>query len=333
MNIAFMGSPEVSKNILEYLIKNNSEKSNLNIKLVVTREDKIRGRGKKLEPTPVKKLAEENGIKVLTPKVIDDKFIEEFKKYEIDLALVVAYGKILPKKMLDIPKYGFINVHFSLLPKYRGASPVETAILNGNDVTGVTIINMNEKMDEGDIIFEKEFNILEDDQTLDVFNKALDITNENILNVIENIKNGKTNPKKQDEKDVTYTKKLTKDMSKLDFNNPAKDIHNKVRAFSMSIGTNANISLNVKIWKTQIVKKCEEEFENIQKELAKKYQTDIIELVAGTLIVKGKKMFVKSNDDLIQILVIQPENKTKMETSTFLNGYLSKIKEENVKIL
>lgn len=333
MNIAFMGSPEVSKNILEYLIKNNSEKSNLNIKLVVTREDKIRGRGKKLEPTPVKKLAEENGIKVLTPKVIDDKFIEEFKKYEIDLALVVAYGKILPKKMLDLPKYGFINVHFSLLPKYRGASPVETAILNGDDVTGVTIINMNEKMDEGDIIFEKEFNILENDQTLDVFNKALDITNENILNVIENIKNGKTNPKKQDEKDATYTKKLTKDMSKLDFNKSAKDIHNKVRAFSMSVGTNANIFLNVKIWKTQIVKKCEEEFENIQKELAKKYQTDIIELVAGTLIVKGKKMFVKSTDDLIQILVIQPENKTKMETSTFLNGYLSKIKEENVKIL
>lgn len=333
MNIAFMGSPEVSKNILEYLIKNNSEKSNLNIKLVVTREDKIRGRGKKLEPTPVKKLAEENGIKVLTPKVIDDEFIEEFKKYEIDLALVVAYGKILPKKILDLPKYGFINVHFSLLPKYRGASPVETAILNGDDVTGVTIINMNEKMDEGDIIFEKEFNILENDQTLDVFNKALDITNENILNVIENIKNGKTNPKKQDEKDATYTKKLTKDMSKLDFNNPAKDIHNKVRAFSMSIGTNANISLNVKIWKTQIVKKCEEEFENIQKELAKKYQTDIIDLVAGTLIVKGKKMFVKSTDDLIQILWIQPENKTKMETSTFLNGYLSKIKEENVKIL
>lgn len=333
MNIAFMGSPEVSKNILEYLIKNNSEKSNLNIKLVVTREDKIRGRGKKLEPTPVKKLAEENEIKVLTPKVIDYEFIEEFKKYEIDLALVVAYGKILPKKILDLPKYGFINVHFSLLPKYRGASPVETAILNGDDVTGVTIINMNEKMDEGDIIFEKEFNILENDQTLDVFNKALDITNENILNVIENIKNGKTNPKKQDEKDATYTKKLTKDMSKLDFNNPAKDIHNKVRAFSMSIGTNANISLNVKIWKTQIVKKCEEEFENIQKELAKKYQTDIIELVAGTLIVKGKKMFVKSADDLIQILMIQPENKTKMETSTFLNGYLSKIKEENVKIL
>lgn len=333
MNIAFMGSPEVSKNILEYLIKNNSEKSNLNIKLVVTREDKIRGRGKKLEPTPVKKLAEENEIKVLTPKVIDDEFIEEFKKYEIDLALVVAYGKILPKKILDLPKYGFINVHFSLLPKYRGASPVETAILNGDDVTGVTIINMNEKMDEGDIIFEKEFNILENDQTLDVFNKALDITNENILNVIENIKNGKINPKKQDEKDATYTKKLTKDMSKLDFNKSAKDIHNKVRAFSMSVGTNANISLNVKIWKTQIVKKCEEEFENIQKELAKKYQTDIIELVAGTLIVKGKEMFVKSNDDLIQILVIQPENKTKMETSTFLNGYLSKIKEENVKIL
>lgn len=333
MNIAFMGSPEVSKNILEYLIKNNSEKSNLNIKLVVTREDKIRGRGKKLEPTPVKKLAEENEIKVLTPKVIDDEFIEEFKKYEIDLALVVAYGKILPKKILDLPKYGFINVHFSLLPKYRGASPVETAILNGDDVTGVTIINMNEKMDEGDIIFEKEFNILENDQTLDVFNKALDITNENILNVIENIKNGKTNPKKQDEKDATYTKKLTKDMSKLDFNKSAKDIHNKVRAFSMSVGTNANISLNVKIWKTQIVKKCEEEFENIQKELAKKYQTDIIELVAGMLIVKGKKMFVKSADDLIQILMIQPENKTKMETSTFLNGYLSKIKEENVKIL
>lgn len=328
MNIAFMGSPEISKRILENLIYNN-----VDIKLVVTREDKVRRRGKKLEPTPVKSLAEEKGIEVLTPLKIDDEFIEEFKKYEIDLVLVVAYGKILPKKILDIPKHGFINVHFSLLPKYRGASPVETAILNGEKTTGVTIINMNEKMDEGDIIFEKAFEIREDDQTLDVFNKAIEITNSNIFDVIKNIEEGKINPIKQEHVNATYTQKLTKDMAKLDFNEKAEKIHNKVRAFSMSIGTNANISINVKIWKTQIVKKSVEQFESLQKELAKKYQTDIMELTAGTLIVKGKELFVKSKDDLIQILIIQPESKNKMETSVFLNGYLNKIKAENIKIL
>lgn len=328
MNIAFMGSPEISKRILENLIDNN-----VDIKLVVTREDKVRRRGKKLEPTPVKSLAEEKGIEVLTPLKIDDEFIEEFKKYEIDLVLVVAYGKILPKKILDIPKHGFINVHFSLLPKYRGASPVETAILNGEKTTGVTIINMNEKMDEGDIIFEKAFEIRKDDQTLDVFNKAIEITNSNIFDVIKNIEEGKINPIKQEHVNATYTQKLTKDMAKLDFNEKAEKIHNKVRAFSMSIGTNANISINVKIWKTQIVKKSVEQFESLQKELAKKYQTDIMELTAGTLIVKGKELFVKPKDDLIQILIIQPESKNKMETPVFLNGYLNKIKAENIKIL
>lgn len=329
MNIAFMGSPEISKDILEHIYNEG-----LNISLVVSKEDTIRGRGKKKTKTPVKNFAIEKNIPVLTPKKIDEEFISEFKKYDIDIALVVAYGKILPKSFLKIPKYGCINIHYSLLPKYRGASPVESAILNGEDESGVSFIKMNEKMDEGDIVFMNPFPILENDKTEDVFKKANEISKLNIVNVLEDIKNNKVKFEKQNEDEATYCGMFTKEMTVLDFNEKLNTLHNKVRAFSMGLGTKTDIlGFNVKIWETRKICKNDEEYNNIKNLLEKKYKEDIIKLPLKTIVIYNKCLYINVSDGFLKVLVIQPENKGKMKISDFLNGYASKINTKCVKNL
>lgn len=329
MNIAFMGSPEISKEILEYIYNKG-----INISLVISREDTIRGRGKKKTETPVKSFAMEKEIPVLTPKKIDDEFISEFEKHNIDIALVVAYGKILPKRFLRLPKYGCINIHYSLLPKYRGASPVESAILNGEEKTGVSFIKMNEKMDEGDVVFMESFSILENDTSKEVFEKANEISKLNIIKVLEDIKNNKAKFEKQNEDEATYCGMFTKEMTNLDFNEDLSSLHNKVRAFSMGLGTKTDIlGFNVKIWETRKIFKKDEEYNNIKIMLEKKYKEDIIKLPLKTIIIYNKSLYINVSDGLLKILVLQPENKGRMKISDFLNGYASKINTKCVKNL
>lgn len=313
MNIAFMGSPKIAEEILENIYKKEGE----NLKLIITKEDKIRGRGKKTSSTPVKEFAKLNKIDVKTPLKIDKEFIEEFKKYNIDLVIVVAYGKILPKEFLDIPKKGCINIHFSILPKYRGASPVESAVLNGEKKTGVSIIYLNEKMDEGNIILKEEFKILEEEGTKEIFEKAVKVSKTKILDVIERFESGKIETYNQEGK-PSYCTKFSKEMTVLDFNNNAKILNNIVRAFNMNYGAKTNIfGFNVKIWKTKIVK------------TEKKYK----DFTPGTILIKEKQILIKTKDDFLQILEIQPESKKILSYKDFLNGYIDKINEKDVKIV
>lgn len=312
MNIAFMGTPNISKEILEKIYEKNKN----NIKLVVTKEDKIRSRGKKKKATEVKEFALKHGIDVLTPKLIDKEFLEKFKKYNIDLVIVVAYGKILPKEFLDIPKFGCFNIHFSLLPKYRGASPIQSAILNGEKLTGVNIIKMNEKMDEGDIIFSKNINIEEIDGTKEIFEKALDIVKENINKIIEDIENGKVEYVKQNGEAI-YCGKISKDMTSLDFSQDVEKLNNMVRAFNMEYGAKTSVfGFNVKIWKSKIKK----DVQNIQIE-------------NGKILIEDKNIYIKAKNGFLEILELQPESKGKMKNTDFCNGYMHKIDKNNVKIV
>ena len=312
MNIAFMGTPNISKEILEKIYEKNKN----NIKLVVTKEDKIRSRGKKKKATEVKEFALKHGIDVLTPKLIDKEFLEKFKKYNIDLVIVVAYGKILPKEFLDIPKFGCFNIHFSLLPKYRGASPIQSAILNGEKLTGVNIIKMNEKMDEGDIIFSKNINIEEIDGTKEIFEKALDIVKENINKIIEDIENGKVEYVKQNGEAI-YCGKISKDMTSLDFSQDVEKLNNMVRAFNMEYGAKTSVfGFNVKIWKSKIKK----DVQNIQIE-------------NGKILIEDKNIYIKAKNGFLEILELQPESKGKMKNTDFFNGYMHKIDKNNVKIV
>ena len=225
MKILFMGTPEISEICLKKLID-----SGKNVVAAVTREDKPRGRGNVMTPTQVKVLAEKNGIPVYTPKTLrDGEFIKLLDEVSPDLIVVVAYGKILPAEVINYPKYGCINLHVSLLPKYRGAAPMQRAIMEGETETGVTVMYMNEGLDTGDIIRTEKFPITETDDFETVHDKSAEIGSDLLIAVIDEIREGKAERVKQDESLATYAAKIEKEDCKIDFSLDAKVIDRRIR--------------------------------------------------------------------------------------------------------
>ena len=213
MKILFMGTPEISTVCLKKIVEDGH-----NVVAVVSREDKPRGRGGVMTPTPTKAYALEQGIDVYTPKTLRD---EEFYKLlcEIDpqLIVVVAYGKILPKEVLYYPRYGCINLHVSLLPKYRGAAPMQRAIMEGENETGVTVMQMDEGLDTGDIIAVRKFPITSDDDFEAIHDRSAEIGGALISEIIPLIESGKIERVKQNDADATYAAKIEKTDCKLNF--------------------------------------------------------------------------------------------------------------------
>lgn len=225
MRILFMGTPEISAIALRALIDGG-----MNVVAAVTREDKPRGRGHIMTPTPVKVLAEENGIPVYTPKTLRD---EEFSilLHEIapELIVVVAYGKILPKETLDYPKFGCINLHVSLLPKYRGAAPMQRAIMNGERETGVTVMYMAEGLDTGDIIAAESFPIEKTDDFEAVHDRSADIGSRLLVKTVIEIEEGRATRVPQDDSLATYAAKIEKSDCKIDFSKSAEELDFLIR--------------------------------------------------------------------------------------------------------
>ena len=212
MRIVFMGTPDIAATCLSALIKDGRE-----VVGVVTGEDKARGRGNVLTPTPVKSVASDGGIPVYTPKTLKDSaFIEVLDALKPDIIVVVAYGKILPPEIISYPPYGCINVHVSLLPKYRGAAPMQRAIMNGDTETGVTIMYMDEGLDTGDIILARAFPIGKKDNFETVHDTSAKIGSELLLEALDAIENGTATRKKQDDSLASYAKKIEKSEAKLD---------------------------------------------------------------------------------------------------------------------
>lgn len=226
LKIAFFGTPLLSSQTLDILKGNGYLPS-----VIITSPDKPAGRGLKITPSPVSIWAENNNIPCLKPEKIREEFIEEFKKLNIDLSVVVAYGKILPEALINIPKFKTINIHYSLLPKYRGASPLESSLLNGDDTTGVSIQQMVFKLDSGPIITEKEVKIDIND-TKEKLRDELTILGGNLLcEIIPKIVNTAINPKNQDESKVTFCTKINKEDGEIDINGNPQVNYNKYRAF------------------------------------------------------------------------------------------------------
>ena len=199
-NIMFMGTPEISAIALKKLIDDGH-----GISVVITREDKPRGRGKTMMPTPVKSLAMEQGIPVYTPKTLrDEAFVELLDQYKPEIIVVVAYGKILPINVIEYPKFGCINLHVSLLPKYRGAAPMQRAIMAGEKETGVTIMYMAEGLDTGDIISVEKFPILPEDDFEAIHDRSAEVGSRLLSETIEQIYLGKAERVKQDESLACY---------------------------------------------------------------------------------------------------------------------------------
>ena len=216
----FMGTPEISAICLRQLIEDGH-----GISAVITREDKPRGRGNIMTPTPVKTLALEHGIPVHTPATLrDEAFAELLDCYKPEIIVVVAYGKILPLNVIEYPKFGCINLHVSLLPKYRGAAPMQRAIMEGESETGVTVMYMAEGLDTGDIISVEKFPILPDDDFEAIHDRSADVGGKLLSGTIEEIYNGTATRTKQDDSLACYAKKVEKEDCKIDFTLPAKKL-------------------------------------------------------------------------------------------------------------
>jgi len=225
MKILFMGTPEISALCLKKLLDDKK-----NVAAVVTREDKPRGRGNVMTPTPVKALAMEHGIPAYTPKTLKDgEFLNLLSEIAPDIILVVAYGKILPPEVINYPKYGCINLHVSLLPKYRGAAPMQRAIMEGEGETGVTVMYMDEGLDTGDIITSQSFPITETDDFEAVHDRSADIGARLLSETVDLIFEGKAVRTKQDPSLATYAKKVEKEDCKIDFTLDAAIVDRRIR--------------------------------------------------------------------------------------------------------
>ena len=248
MKTIFMGTPEFAIPSLKVVAKNTD------LRAIFTKEDKVNARGNKIIFSPVKQFGIDNEIEVIQPKKVkDEKIIKKIKEINPDLIVVVAYGKILPKEIIDIPKYGIINVHSSLLPKYRGASPIHSAILNGDTKSGVSIMYIEEGLDSGDVILQESCDILESDTLGTLHDKLKDLGAIGLEKALKLIEAGKVEATKQDESLATFVKPITKEQTKIDWNNTKEVIFDQIRGLNPfpAAHTFNEKNKNIKIYKTE----------------------------------------------------------------------------------
>ena len=317
LNVLFMGTPDFAEEALKSLYE-----ANYNIIGAVTNPDKPKGRGMKMVASPVKEYAMQKNIKIYQPEKVKNniEFIQEIKELKPDVICVVAYGKILPKEILDIPKYGCINVHGSILPKYRGAAPIQWAILNGDKTTGVTTMYMDVGMDTGDIILTKETDIGEEETTGELWNRLSVMGGKLLIETLKKIENGTATRTKQGE-NFSVAPMLNKEIAKIDWKNKtAHEIHNLVRGLNPIMGAYTFLNnKKLKIWKVKVL--TEEQLIPVFPEL-EEYFSKLKSLEAGTVLFSNEKkgLFIKANQGIIQVLEIQGENAKKMNVSDFLRG-------------
>ena len=317
LKILFMGTPDFAQESLKSIYDAGFE-----IIGVVTNPDKPKGRGMKLAYSPVKEYALEKNLKIYQPIKIKNntEFLDEIKTLAPDVICVVAYGKILPKEILEIPKLGCINVHGSLLPKYRGAAPIQWAVLNGDKATGITTMYMNEGMDTGDMILKEEVEIGPEETTGDLWQKLSKIGGEILVKTLKLIEEGKAPREKQTE-EATLAPMLNKEMALIDWeNSDANKIHNLIRGLNPIMGAYSYIDgKKIKFWKSKVLTK--EEFFSYKTEF-EEYEAKFNNLVPGTILIADDKdgLYIKANGGVLKILEIQGENAKRMPTADFLRG-------------
>lgn len=298
MRVVFMGTPEFAAPCLQKLIDCGHEVTG-----VFTQPDKPQGRKMIMTPPPVKQLAVENGLTVYQPvKMRDGTALEMLKEADPELVIVVAYGKILPKEILEYPKYGCINIHASLLPKLRGAAPIQWSVINGFDKTGVTSMQMDEGLDTGDMLLKGEIEIGEN-ETAGELHDRLSVLGADILEKTVNaLLKGELSPEKQNHDEFTYAQMLSKELSPIDWSMTAQQVHNKIRGLSPWPSANSRLcGKTVKIHKSILAP-----------EKGGK---------AGEVMLADKRLVVSCGDmNCVEILTIQAEGKKAMSAADFLRG-------------
>lgn len=308
LNILFMGTPDFARDSLEAVYN-----AGYNILGVVTNPDRPKGRGMKLVASPVKEFAIEKKLEIFQPEKVrkNEEFIGQIKNLNPDVICVVAYGKILPKEILDIPRLGCINVHGSLLPKYRGAAPIQWAVLNGDKTTGVTTMYMDVGMDTGDMILKQEIEIGENETTGELWDRLSKIGGKLLVETLKQIENG-TAPREKQGDDFSVAPMLSKDMAKIDWENKtAQEIKNLVRGLNPIMGAYTFLNgSKIKFWKVDIAKNIGYDEENI-----KMFRN-------GTVLVSDQRdgLFIKTKQGILSVLEIQGENAKRMSIGDFLRG-------------
>ncbi len=248
MKIAFMGTPEFAVRVLEELLKTKHE-----LGLVITQPDKAKNRGKKIQYTPVKEKALEHDIKVLQPEKVrgNEDFLAQLREYAPDIIVVVAYGQILPKEVLELPKYGCINVHASLLPRLRGAAPIQRAIIEGDEETGVTIMQMAEGLDTGDMLLKESIEIGKMNYSM-LHDSLAEIGARLAVKTLELAEAGKLEPEPQDDSKSSYAKMIFKQEGKIDFTKEPDTIERLIRGFDPWPGAFCEYGdMVMKLWKAE----------------------------------------------------------------------------------
>ncbi|MBI6550605.1 methionyl-tRNA formyltransferase [Xenorhabdus lircayensis] len=299
LRIIFAGTPDFAARHLAALLN-----SQYQVVGVLTRPDKPAGRGKKLTPSPVKVLAEEHGIPVFQPKTLRTEESQQWvMAQQADIMIVVAYGLILPQAVLDIPRLGSLNVHGSLLPRWRGAAPIQRSIWAGDQETGVTIMQMDVGLDTGDMLLKAICPITNEDTSASLYEKLADIGPEALLNTLDLITSGKCQPETQDSTLATYAEKLSKDEARMDWNLPAIQLERCVRAFNpWPMSFFLIDDQPIKIWQAEVI-------------------TEQTTPVPGTIISADKKgIQVATADGILNITQLQPSGKKAMSATDLLNS-------------
>ena len=301
MRIVFMGTPDFAVGSLQALCESGKHE----ILAVVTQPDRPKGRGNKLLRTPVKEYALEQGLTVYQPqKVKTPEFVELLHELQPELIVVAAFGQFLSKEILELPKYGCINVHASLLPKYRGAAPIQYAIIKGEKESGVTIMQMDIGMDTGAML-DKVVVPIEENTTMGELHDALREQGAALLlQVIDKIATGTAVAEPQDNEQATYATLLDRSMEHIDWSKTAQEVHNLIRGFNPAPGTFTKLpnGKSLKIWGSKMTDKSSA-------------------AAAGTVIETGKhSFFVACGDGVLEITEVQPESKKRMPAQVFLNG-------------
>lgn len=310
-----MGTPKFAIPSLEKLRTSNHQ-----IELVVSSPDKERGRGRKLSPTPVKEYAFQKGLNVITPQTLTDKsFIEQLKEINADLFIIVAF-RILPKEVFTIPKKGSFNLHGSLLPKYRGAAPIQWAIINGEKETGVTTFFLEEKVDTGNIILQEKLFIDDNDDFGSLHDKMMMLGADVVLKTVEMIEKNNFILTNQNNSLACPAPKITKEICRIDWNKPAEQIHNLIRGLSPYPGAYFELAGKIyKIFRTKIV-------EDNSLISNSEFSTGRITIedgqpIAGNILQTKNEIYIKTGNGILQILELQPEGRKRITSEEFLRGY------------
>lgn len=300
MRIIFMGTPDFSVGTLEALVEAGHE-----VCLVVTQPDKPKGRGKEMQYTPVKEAALKHGIEVYQPRRIREaECVEKLRQYNADIMVVVAFGQIIPKEILEMVPYGCVNVHASLLPKYRGAAPIQWSIIDGEAVTGVTTMQMDEGLDTGDMLLKTEVPITAEETGESLHDKLAKAGAALCVETLAKLQEGSIVPEKQGESPTAYAKMLDKKLGNIDWTKSAVEIERLVRGLNSwpSAYTYWNKKV-VKIWKASVT----DENSNEQ---------------VGTVVkVEKDGFYVQTGNGLLKVLELQIPGKKRMDAGAFLRGY------------